>query len=368
MAMNYSLNYDVTIEPEATSSSLDTASLDGYSDAYKAVAVISKILIVCGAYLLATLSLYEFRVDLKNRQEGKRRSLTSLWIDKTANSTRWLCLAAAVLILMHFVSELLEIHGGQTSDVLCDRIRHVKAIFQCGAIACLYLVLWLRQRQFYRMPAFKHLCGKTMRIFSFAVVVIMAMAFIITITLYLATRVYASSFRGCIIKYSTIWVKLPGVFLFVFTTTFQVMLVGLLIYPLYKHGLHSSLPGCGKQMQQIKRVSVAAIVAVGTTMLINILSLTVLEQTYGALGQIAHGFDILVTFLSILFSFNDWRARLFAFFVTDKSIIGTLKAKQSEPMSDPSHVDCGCKEEKTEISPENRNKFYARLASCTFCC
>ena len=340
-----------------------------YSDAWKAVAVISKVLIACGAYLLASLSMFEFRVDLKNRKEGKRRNLTSLLVDKTANTTRWLCLSAAVLILLHFVSELLEIHEGQVSDSLCDRIRHIKAVLQCGALSCLYLVLWHRQRQFYRTPAFKHLCGRAIRFFSGAVVVIMAIANLVTITLYLATRVYASSLRGCYVVTSTIWPKLPGIFLFIFTTSFQVTLVGLLIYPLHKHRMFSSLPSCGKQMKQIKRVSVAAVVAVATTMIVSVLSLTVLESAYGALGQIIHGTDILVTFLSILLSFNDWRARIFAFMVKDNSIIGTLKGKQAGQLSDNSgHKDCGCREEQTDLKDEKTNKIYAKFASCTFCC
>jgi len=361
---------NVTIQTPVDMEALNVSSqIPDYSDSWKAVAVISKILIVCGAYLLASLVMFEFRVNLKNRKEGKRRNLTSLLVDKTANITRWWCLAAAVLILLHFISELLEIHEGQTSDALCNQIRHVKAVLQCGALSFLYLVLWFRQRQFYRMPAFKYLCGRTTRFFSASVIIVMAIANIVTITLYLATRVYASSARGCYVKMSTVWPKLPGVLLFIFTTTFQVTLVGLLIYPLYKHHSHSSLPGCGKQMKQIKRVSIAAIVAVSTTMLINILSLTVLGSAYGALGQIIHGIDILVTFLSILFSFNDWRARIFAFMVKNNSIIGTLKGKQAGQTSDNSvHKDCGYQEEQTDLKNESTNKIYAKCVSCTFCC
>ena len=316
-----------------------TSPYPNYSVVWMAVAVFSKFLLTCAAYLLVSLALFEFRVGLKNRKEGKRRNLTSLLIDKTANRLRWLCLAAAFLVLALSVSELLEIHEGQFSDMLCNRIRHTKAILQCGAVSCLYLVLWLRQHQFYTMPAFKYLCGRTIRFFSGAVIVLMALANIVTITLYLATRVYGSSERGCYVKSSTIWPKLPGVLLVIFTTSFQVTLVGLLIYPLYKHEAHSSLPSCGKQMRQIKRVSIAAVVAVATMMLVNILSLTVLERTHGALGQIIHQADVLVTFLSILFSFNDWRARLFAFFVHDDSIIGTFKGKQREQASDGSRID-----------------------------
>jgi len=162
----------------------------------------------------------------------------------------------------------------------------------------------------------------------------MVAANFVTIVLYLATRGYESTNRGCTVEWSTVWNKLPGLLLFVFTASFQIILVGLLIFPLYKHGTSSSLPGNKKQIQLIKRVSIATIIAVVTTGIASLLSITVLSGNYGALRQIVFSIDILVSLLCIIVSFQDWRARLFACLATEDSVAGTVKRRSSDQVTD----------------------------------
>ena len=310
------------ILPTSSSNFTNVTSQHSYHGWWATAAVLSKVFIAVEGYILLSLALFELRVGLKNKRGQGNNRHTSVKTDSIANLMRHLCLTASFFILLRSITELLEIHEGQHSDLYCNATRYAEIIMNCGAITCLYLVLWLRQRQFYKLPTFKHLYGRAIRFFSASVVVIMAAANVITITLYLATRQFRSSEQGCIIAWSSVWVKLPGLLFFIFTTSFQVILVSLLLHPLIKHGRASSR---STGYKQVKRVSIAALVAITTTITVSLVSPIFSHQMYGVVQQLINNLNILVTFLSILFSFNDWKCRLFCVFFANKEIVSTAK-------------------------------------------
>ena len=323
-ASSHSSN-DVTSIPSLNATSRD------FSAEHTTSAVLGFMVLTCGTYLLFSLMYYEYRVAQKNKQAtNRRKKLKSIIMDVFADQTRILCLIAAILAVLHYIFDMIEVFQARIPSDPCRWLRHVKAVLQSGAIMCIHLVLWHRQRHFYRMPALAYLSGRITRFFSGAVIVIMVVANLLTIVLYLATRTYESTARGCTIQRSTVWNRLPGLLRFIFTTSFQLILVGLLVYPLYKHGTSSSLPENKRQIDLIKRVSVAAVVAVVSTGVASILSITVLSGNYGALRQIVFSIDILVSFLCIIVSFRDWRARLLVCFVSKEKITETEKRRRSD--------------------------------------
>ena len=326
---------------DVTSAPMNATSRD-FSAEHTTSAVLGFMVLTCGTYLLFSLMYYEYRVAQKNKQvTNRRKKLKSIIVDVFADQTRTLCLIAAILAVLRYIFDIIEVFQARIPSDPCRWLRHVKAVLQSGAITCIYLVLWLRQRQFYRMPALAYLSGRITRFFSGAVIVIMMVANLLTIVLYLATRAYESTARGCTVQWSTVWNKLPGLFLFIFTTSFQLILVGLLVYPLYKHSTASLLPENKRQINLIKRVSVAAVVAVISTAVASILSITVLSGNYGALRQIVFSIDILVSLLCIIVSFRDWKGRLLACFVSKDTVIGTVKRRRSGQVTDhtTSHFD-----------------------------
>ena len=287
--------YDITSSYDVTETTSNMTTTKDFTAQRTVAMVLSVVLLIGGTYLLITLSFYEYQVALKNRKVVKKKLL---------------CLLAAVFTLLRFIFEIVEVFESSVDPSPCTWVRQVKAILQCGAITCIYLVLWFRQRQFYRMPTLEHHNTRTIRFFSGSVIVIMVIANLVTILLYLVTRAYHASGRGCVVLWSTVWTKLPGLFLFIFTTAFQVILVGLLINLLCKHGTSSSLSGSNRQIQLIKRVSIAAVVAVLTTALASLLAITAFSGNYGALRQVVYDVDLLVSLLTIILSFEDWKARV----------------------------------------------------------
>ena len=305
---------------DVTSGTANVMSSSDFCTEHTLSTVLGITLLFFGTYLLFSLSFYEHQLALKNNKVTSKQ--------KTIEPrTRLLCLVAAVFAFLRFILDIIEIFQAQITSDPCRWLRQVKAILYCGAITCIYLVLWLRQRHFYSQPALEHQSSRTIRFFSGSVIFIMVAANLVTIVLYVATRGYESTDRGCTVAWSTVWTKLPGLLLFLFTASFQTILVGLLIYLLYKDCKSSKLPENKKlkQIHLIKRVSIAAVVAVATTAIVSLLSITALSGNYGALRQTVYSIDIFISLLCIIFSFQDWRARLFACLATENTVVGTEK-------------------------------------------
>ena len=274
---------------------------------------------------------------MKNRQNGQlNRQRINLIHDRVADWMRWLCLIASILALVRFGLELVEIELGQSSSTICDPIRKSKGVLQCAVITCLYLVLWLRQRKFYRTPAMLHLSNKIIRFFSRSVIIIMAIASVLTISLYVATRGYQSSGRGCIVQWSSIRTKvreLPGLLQFIFTTLFQVILLGLFIYPLQKHRVAMKSvvsSGPNKEIDVIKRITIATLVAMITDGVAGLIALFAFANSFEVLDHLVYDVDMLVNLLAIICSFADWRTQMAPFLVKQDKIVGTVKRKLIE--------------------------------------
>ncbi|CAK8688690.1 unnamed protein product [Clavelina lepadiformis] len=324
---------------QSVTSSMTTheSDSDTIKKQYVGALIISCLLVVMGIYLVVCLLFYEYRVGMKNRQIGRlNRKRQKLVRDRVADWLRWLCLIASMLALVRFGLELVEIELGQSSSTICNPIRKSKGVLICAVITCLYLVLWLRQRKFYRTPAMLHLSNKIIRFFSRSVIIIMAIASVLTISLYVATRGYQSSGRGCIVQWSSIRTKvreLPGLLQFIFTTLFQVILLGLFIYPLQKHRVAMKSvvsSGPNKEIDVIKRITIATLVAMITDGVAGLIALFAFANSFEVLDHLVYDVDMLVNLLAIICSFADWRTQMAPFLVKQDKIVGTVKRKLIE--------------------------------------
>ncbi|XP_076813923.1 uncharacterized protein LOC143460338 [Clavelina lepadiformis] len=298
-------NLTVTVSMMTQKPHDDTLFVNRYIGAL----AVTFLLVAMGIYLVLCLFFYEYRVGMKNRQIGQlNRQRKHLIYDRVADWMRWLCLIASILALVRLCLEIVEIKLGQSSSTICDPIRKFKAVLLCAVITCLYLVLWLRQRMLYRTPAMLHLSNKIVQFFSRSVIIIMTIASVLTISLYVGSRGYQSSGSGCRLKWSSIWTKLPGLLQFIFTTLFQVILLGLFIDPLHKHRVAMKTvisKTSNKETDPIKRVTIATSVAVVSDAVT----------------------DMLVNILAIICSFADWRTRMAPFLVRQDKVVGTVKRK-----------------------------------------
>ena len=297
---------------------------------------VSSVLLLLEVYVATVLFAFEHKVTMKNKRDlfnwfGKKTRIVK---DKIADWLRRLCLTASVLLVVRLCLEVIETRFGENVASVCLMVRHAKAVLHSCIVTCIYLALWFRQRQFYQQPMMEHLTNREVRFFSMAMIVIMATANVTTITLYLSTRQYTNSIRGCVVGVSSIPTKIPGVFLFVSTLSFQVILLCLFIYPLYRHRRainelkltsSSSTDSQKREITLIRRVTVAATVTILTDIASGAISVFVFSKSYGVIRNLIYDGDMLIALLCLVFSFVDWRTRLVPCFAKPDDIVGTVK-------------------------------------------
>ncbi|XP_078488764.1 uncharacterized protein LOC144746038 [Ciona intestinalis] len=282
----------------------------------KVGSLVVSILTACvGAYVFFALLTHEIIVCKKKpkKRTGPKRVTRE-------DLMRRLCLVASFLLLFRMIAEFIEIGYGETSHNVCRYVRAFKSVVHSLVVTCIYLVLWIRQRRFYKTPALEYLSTPFVRTLSFSVVIIMAVTNVSNIGLYLITRAYTNSPRGCVVEWSSIAKLTPGLVLVVSTLTFQLVLLGLLIYPLFHHlkykkqrGLSGACSGPSNEIPYIKRVTVAAMVAVITDIICGAVTVFALKNTYGSMRQVVYDIDMLILLIAICMSFENWRNRLLPF-------------------------------------------------------
>uniref|UniRef100_H2YQW7 G-protein coupled receptors family 3 profile domain-containing protein n=1 Tax=Ciona savignyi TaxID=51511 RepID=H2YQW7_CIOSA len=285
------------------SSAVSSATDLEYYQGQRIAALVIAILVSCaGSYIFIVLTVFEVLVD------------------RPADFMRWLCLAASFLLLWRVAAEFVEIRHGEDSRLVCRHGREFKTLLQSVIISCIYLVLWIRQRGFYKMEALARLSNPIIRGLSFSVVIIMAITSVSTVVLYFVSRAYTNSARGCVVEWSTIWKLLPGIIYFVSTFLFQIILLGLMINPIYQHirtlnttGISFNRSEPSKEIILVKRVTTATAIAITTDIICGIVSVFVLTNTYGSSRQLVYDIDMLVSLIVVICSFSDWRTRLVPF-------------------------------------------------------
>lgn len=273
----------------------------------------TKILILLlnliGIYLVAAFSMYVWRTHQKsNNTSNNRGDDTSL---KRMNN---FLLFSAVLSLCRFILELVESEYDQNElHDLCTALRGIKAILLTVSMVCIYLVLWIRQHGLNKLMDHQLVVNKLARVVSSSVPFLMVSAFTFCTGLFLGSRTYRSSKRGCVLDKSFTWTKLPTVLIFVNTLIFQLILLAMLIYPLAKH--QSFIATMTNEQRGhhdvIKRVTLCTITAISCNGMASMVTLIGLQKPYGLYRQILFDFDNCISIVCVCLSFSDWKYRLF---------------------------------------------------------
>ena len=231
---------------------------------------------------------------------------------ENASAEKWsrnLCLMASVFALLRNVFDMLEIFTGQFSQSVCAWIKHIKVFFLCAAVLCTYAVLWLRQWQFYSTPALYHLSNKLTRTFSKVWIYVAVTACTITPIAHAASRTYTSSKTGCIMAARSDMFNLFEILYYIMAFMAQASLVALFNIPILNLG-ESFLERNTDQIEMIKRARWAALAALVSTITIALLCLQPGVAKYYLLGSVFYDFDILISLISVIISFTDWKERL----------------------------------------------------------
>ncbi|XP_039271218.2 uncharacterized protein LOC120345741 [Styela clava] len=307
-----------------------------------AAIVFASFLLVWSLYILIVTLMYEWKVmsvnfEIKQRslKRSRHRGRIKFERNKTADRMRYLIIITAVFTVLRQCLEGVELRHSFDNDEACNSLRVVKNILYAFCASPIYIVLWMRQRVFYESPVLKDLSNKGIRILSFSIVLIMGVGDAVGILLFIATRGYKSSPTGCKVEYSHIPKKLPGVFLFSCTATFQIILMGLFAYPLLRHKHESKdiNADCSGLMKLLKRTTIMAAITICCDGIGALITMLVSDLIIAIFRQLIYDFMLLIATVCVIASFGDWKIRLLPFLKQKTKVQGTIKQRNSSDVS-----------------------------------
>ena len=269
-----------------------------------AAIVVLAFLWLFAMYLLIALCHYYFR----SRQVNRRNQ------QMIGN-----CLLSVAMMIVQYPLTLSNIF--KTSG--CDVLKQGTMLYVAGSTFYTYFVLWERQEIFHRHYALKHLSNKTIRRCSNATLISMIALAAITFICYVVTaiRVNADGTTDCSLLPSSFWTELYELNFFIFALMFRFVLFGLFIYPVWKHRL-SSTAESRFIISMEKRIRKAAIADIVIAFLLGIFAniLKVMKLLSHGWLYLLIGIDGLTNMLMVIYTFNDWKARVAPFLVNTEGI------------------------------------------------
>lgn len=306
---------------------------------YVAASVLSSILLAFGLYILTVTILYEYKVwkvncsSMKSPLKRQRHvSSTSTTRDVTADRMRYLIFCSATIIFVRQCLKFVELQYSFESDRACNTLRGTGNFLYASCLTCVYIVIWCRQRIFYRSKLLRPMFGNVVKTLSASVIVIMVINDAVGITLFLATRAYMSHPTGCVVQYSYVPKKLPGIFLICCTVLFQGILLGLFLYPLVQHKKRANALGSNSQRTEalIKRTFCLTLLTVIVDLISAGSSVLVSDYIISIFRQLMYDTSLMVACCCVIGCFPDWKQRMFPFLPQHVAVVGTIRRKPDE--------------------------------------
>ncbi|XP_039263628.1 uncharacterized protein LOC120339543 [Styela clava] len=267
---------------------------------------------VIGLYILIALTVYERSAYLKRKHESVSLVLASKGSSKRYGIyLRSVNIAAAVIFLCRTALEhaeiLIEVN---TTYEHCNQVVQTKFVFSGLFFCAIYLFLWIRQRMCYNNALMSHLTSTLTHFFSWASLAALLAAEILTTGLFF-TRKYKRSGLGCDVNSTSIPAYVAWVVYGITTAVFQIIFIGLFIYPLSRqqslmkfHKLYKDK--AHKLMPLIKRSLTACLVCVITNLVVSILVITI-NEPYNIVPILLYDFNLVVNLLAVISSFSRWK-------------------------------------------------------------
>lgn len=197
---------------------------------------------------------------------------------------------------------------GRHSDSGCQFALKTNESTYWVSTTCVYLTLWMRQRVFYHDPRLKHLSTKFIRGLSWSSAIIFVLAAYGSLALFLFGVEYVGTPYGCIPVEGTIanvrWIVL------IVQISFQVIFLGLFIYPLLKHQQDMSRANIEQGnpvINLVKRVTIMAVICV-VAYLISAIAAYFLQ--YDTRRLLLSNFNIIINITTSILTFKDWKMRV----------------------------------------------------------
>ena len=206
--------------------------------------IISGILAVVSAYIVAALVYHESRI------ESKRDKFSRLSVEhKFALISKFLCILIAVMSLLRNMTQCIRLgvvgmyeeltENTSTAhayryELRCQVLAKLGTVLLTLGVAFVYLFLWFRQRIFYVHPSLKVLCNKYVKGISFSVIVVWLIYYTSAGMCYLIIVQYHFN-NDCLIVQSTLNFYIYLIVSWgIVCIVMQIALLALFLYPIFK--------------------------------------------------------------------------------------------------------------------------------------
>lgn len=199
---------------------------------------------------------------------------------------------------------------GVYSDIGCDLAIKFKLTNSVLTTLTVYTVLWLRQRAFYQHDTLKHLSSKIIRTISWSMSIVLFVGLTTTSALFFAVGKYVGNREQCTIYgegpfYTVRWILMIGC-----TTSFQISLLALFVYPLVKHKVKT--PQNRREdriIPVVKRATVISVLCILADVLCGLIVL-ILDKAVVNMSTFIYDVHGVFTVVYIILSFPNYKVRL----------------------------------------------------------
>ena len=281
------------------------------------IAVCSLVFLIF-LYILLALLYYEIRVE-KSRQIR----FLQLPIEKRYGVlSKYICISIAIASLVLFVSlvsswsvegiaifSASNLTAAETVCVVFPPIRIAALTLGNGLV---YLFLWLRQRIIYVHPSLKVLNNKCVSVFSFVVMILWILFWIILAIVYFINVQYRLDRKsGCIIDKDS--VKPYNEIVFSWTAAsilMQISLLSLFIYPILKQARWRDQQNNPNLMRRVKKAVVFTSICLGTDIVTNVVYKVFANDCVVISAIWVYSVNLLINHLITIGCFDHWKKLL----------------------------------------------------------
>lgn len=276
---------------------------------------VSASLAILTLYICITQIIYCIKMAGCSNERSPRPSAqksTRNWHAFTLN----MLLAVASLCTFLRTTVDFRIIYGLNNDTGCDLSVKFKVANHSIAFLCIYLVLWLRQRSFYRHPALRYLFSKFVRVISWSMSIVVVSGVVIASGFFFAVGKYVSSVNGCILSDGP-FTMVRWIVMVACTTFFHIFLLPLFIYPLIKNranriGDITSREGSDRVISLVQRATIISILCVLADFVCALVVL-ILDDPIVTMSIFLYDVHLVFTNMCIIFSFPNWKSRMLPF-------------------------------------------------------
>ena len=269
---------------------------------------ISGKMYICEEILLGLVILLNFYLTIMTIGYAVKHGKTTL------KRTNILCCILTVLLLLRSAALELRVRTGAISDFYCNLSIGLLNIFYGTNKSLPYVILWIRQRTMYASLLQKKKNKLMIKFTSRCTLVGIVIFHVILTTVLLVYLDKRSTPFGCTFRNPEEFQAIFNILspaMFAASTLFQIILLGLVLYPLALHMVSKNISH-GKLKKTIIRVAVSTSVCILSDVVFLILKYVQPPNTASYFVLLSSCYNHTISLIAVLFSFADPALRFFS--------------------------------------------------------